>query len=205
MNNLAGIVVGSVTTGLVLKYGWSVTSVILGIAACILILITFFGVKEHVGIDAVTGKVKTKEVPFKDAVPVILKNKYFFIIIFVGILTLVVNANAIASMIFYCNNVVGDPMFMTTLMSIGQIPGLAILLFMPALSKKFGKRQFMLAGIVLMIIGFVVLGLADGNRSLVLAGTILRSIGISYFAGIYALLQTLQITVSGNSASVQKD
>lgn len=189
MNNLAGIVVGSVTTGLVLKYGWSVTSVILGIAACILILITFFGVKEHVGIDAVTGKVKTKEVPFKDAVPVILKNKYFFIIIFVGILTLVVNANAIASMIFYCNNVVGDPMFMTTLMSIGQIPGLAILLFMPALSKKFGKRQFMLAGIVLMIIGFVVLGLADGNRSLVLAGTILRSIGISpIFAGIYAFI-----------------
>ena len=74
-------------------------------------------------------------------------------------------------------------------MSIGQIPGLAILLFMPALSKKFGKRQFMLAGIVLMIIGFVVLGLADGNQSLVLAGTILRSIGISpIFAGIYAFI-----------------
>lgn len=188
-NNISGVIVGSAVPVLVFKLGWSKSSVILGAAAGILMLITFLGVKEKVGIDESTGKVNSEEVPLKEALPVVLKNKYFYIIMMLGMFTLILNANAIGSMVFYCNEVVGDPMFMTALMSIGQIPGILILLFMPAISKKVGKHRFMLAGVVMCLVGFVVLGLADGDRTMTLVGTILRSTGISpVFAGIYAYI-----------------
>lgn len=188
-NNVSGVIIGSIVPVMALKLGWSKSSVILGVTAGILMLITFLGVKEKVGIDGVTGRVNTKEVPMKEALPVVLKNKYFYIIMLIGMFTLILNANAIGSMVFYCNEVVGDPMFMTSLMSIGQIPGILILFFMPAISKRVGKHFFMLAGVGMCLVGFVVLGLADGNRTMTLVGTILRSTGISpVFAGIYAYI-----------------
>lgn len=189
LNNISGIIVGSMTTFLVINYGWTVTSVILGIASGILILICFIGVRENVGVDDITGKINVKEVPFKVAFPIVLKNKYFYIIIFIGVFTLLMNANAIASTIYYCNYVVGDPTFMATIMSIGQIPGVLILFIMPSLSKKFGKRSFMACGSLLLIIGFGILAMANGDRTLVLVGTIFRSIGAGpIFAGIFAFI-----------------
>lgn len=188
-NNISGIIVGTITTGLVLSHGWAFTSVVLGIASGVLILIAFLGVKERVGIDETTGRVKTEKVEFKVALPAVLKNKYFYIIMAIGIFVLLMNANAIASTVFYCNQVIGDPMYMATLMSVGQIPGVVILFFMPALSRKFGKRQFMAGGCLVLIVGFILLGLANGNKTLVLAGTILRSIGAGpIFAGIFAFI-----------------
>jgi GPH family glycoside/pentoside/hexuronide:cation symporter len=189
MNNIAGIVIGTVTVYLVQWFGWSGTSVILGIVMFILIMITFFGVKETVGLDVASGEVKVDEVPFKEGLPIVLKNKYFWMIMLVGVFTLLMNANAVASTIYYCNAVIGDPSYMATLMSIGQIPALVVIAIMPTFSRKFGKRQFMAAGAVLLIVAFFVCGIADGNKTLALAGTILRSIGAGpIFAGIYAFI-----------------
>lgn len=189
MNNIAGIVVGTVTVFLVQKFDWRGTSIILAIALLVLVLITFFGVKETVGLDVETGEVKVDDVPFKEGLPIVLKNKYFWMIMLVGIFTLLMNANAIASTIYYCNNVIGDPGYMATLMSIGQFPALVVVVIMPWFSRKFGKRQFMAIGAVILIVAFAVLGIANGNKNMVLVGTILRSIGAGpIFAGIYAFI-----------------
>jgi GPH family glycoside/pentoside/hexuronide:cation symporter len=78
---------------------------------------------------------------------------------------------------------------MTELMSIGQLPGIIILFFMPWFSNKFSKRNFMLIGVACLIIGFFILGIAGTNRGLLLVGTIFRSVGAGpIFAGIYALI-----------------
>lgn len=78
---------------------------------------------------------------------------------------------------------------MTTLMSFGMLPGIIILVFMPYFSNKFSKRLFMAAGAVVMIVGFALIGIADQNRTLLLLGTILRSVGLGpMFAGLYAFV-----------------
>ena len=119
----------------------------------------------------------------------VLKNKYFWLCLLIGAFTLLMNANAIAAQVYYCNVVLGDPMYMATLMSIGQLPGIIILFFMPYFSNKFSKRVFMSFGGILLIAGFCLIGIADTNRTLLLAGTILRSIGVGpMFAGIYAFI-----------------
>jgi GPH family glycoside/pentoside/hexuronide:cation symporter len=78
---------------------------------------------------------------------------------------------------------------MATLMSIGQVPALVMIVIMPYFSKKFSKRKFMAAGAVILIVAFIVCGLANGNKNLALVGTILRSLGAGpIFAGVYAFI-----------------
>lgn len=185
-NNLAGLVVGSMITGLQIKFGWTVTGVILGVIAGVLILIPGLTIEETVGMDDGKGKPQSS-IPMKEQLPAVLKNKYFWIALILGALTLFANANAIAAQIYYCNVVLGNPMFMTVLMSFGQAPGIVILFFMPYFSNKFSKRMFMAGGAILMILGFEIIGLAGANTTMLLAGTILRSVGIGpMFAGLYA-------------------
>lgn len=186
VNNLAGLIVGTMITGLQIKFGWTVTGVILGIIAGVLILIPGLTIKEVVGMEDNKGK-PVDTIPMKEQLPAVLKNKYFWIALILGALTLFVNANAIGGQIYYCNVVLKNPMYMAVLMSFGQAPGIIALFFMPWFSNKFSKRIFMSCGAVLMILGFILAGLAGTNTSLLLAGTILRSIGIGpMFAGLYA-------------------
>ncbi len=185
INNLVGLVVGTMITGLQLKFGWTITGIILGIISGVLILIPGLACEENVGME--TGHDEAAKIPIKEQLPAVLKNKYFWITMVLGALTLFANANAIAAQIYYCNVVLSDPMYMTTLMSFGQAPGIIILFFMPYFSNRFSKRKFMSFGCLLMILGFSCIGLAGTNKSLLLIGTILRSIGIGpMFAGLYA-------------------
>lgn len=188
INNAAGLIVGTMITALQLNFGWTVTGIILGVISGVLILIPGLVCDEVVGMDSAAGKPKST-VPMKQQLPAVVKNKYFWISLVLGALTLFINANAIGAQIFYCNEVLHDPMYMTTLMSFGMLPGIIILFFMPYFSNKFSKRAFMASGAVLMILGFSLVGLAGQNRALILLGTILRSVGIGpMFAGLYAFV-----------------
>lgn len=78
---------------------------------------------------------------------------------------------------------------MAQMMSIGQLPGIIVLFFMPWFSNKFSKRNFMLSGGAILIAVFILLGFAGTNHTLLLVGVSLRSIGVGpMFAGIYALI-----------------
>ncbi len=186
INNLSGLVIGTMITSLQINFGWQVTGVILGVIAGVLILIPGITIQETVGMEENAGE-KPQMVPLKEQLPAVMKNKYFWLALMLGALTLFVNANAIGSQIYYCNVVLGNPMFMTVLMSLGQAPGIIVLLFMPYFANKFSKRAFMAIGAVLMIIGFSILGIAGTNTTLMIVGTIIRAIGIGpMFAGLYA-------------------
>lgn len=187
VNNAVGLVVGTAITAMQINLGWTLTSIILGLAAGVLILIPGLTCTENVS--SSEEKPGQKPLTIKDQLPAVLKNRYFWMALLIGIFTLLVNANAIAAQVYYCNVVLDDPMYMTTLMSVGQLPGIIILFFMPYFSNKFSKRAFMVCGGVLMVIGFALIGIADTNKSLLLFGTILRSIGIGpMFAGVYAFV-----------------
>lgn len=188
LNNAVGLVVGTMITWLQLHFGWTVTGVILGVIAGVLILIPGVFCTETVGMEHETAK-KKESIPMREQLPAALKNRYFWLALLIGVFTLLVNANAIGAQIYYCNVVLGEPMFMMQLMSMGQLPGIIILFFMPYFVNKFSKRAFMTAGGVLMVIGFALVGIADTNHTLLLLGTIIRSIGIGpMFAGVYAFV-----------------
>jgi GPH family glycoside/pentoside/hexuronide:cation symporter len=187
-NGLAGLIVGTAITALVLNFGWTVTSIILGILAGILILITGLTIKETVGMTE-EALVKKELLPIREQLPAVLKNKYFYLAFALGAITLIINANAIGSQIYYCNVVLKKPEFMMQLMSIGRLPGILIIFAMPWFTKKFSKRVFMALGAVLLIVGFALCGISGGNTTIILIGAMLREVGIGpIFAGIYALI-----------------
>lgn len=186
LNNLAGLVIGTMITGLQLTFGWSVTSVILGVAAGALILVTGLTCNEQVGMEP-DPEHHHKAIPMKEQLPAVVKNRYFWLALLLGALTLFVNSNAIGAQIYYCNVVLQDPMYMSTLMALGMAPGIVILFFMPYFANKFSKRAFMAFGSILMILGFALCGMAEQSRMMLAVGVVIRSVGLGpMFAGLYA-------------------
>ncbi len=185
-NNIIGLLAGSLITPLVLNLGWKVSSVILGAAACVLILISGLVNKEMAN---ETDAKQSASVPMSEQLPATLKNKYFWLLLLLGAFSLIMNANAIGAQIFYCNMVLNNPMFMSVLMTAGQLPGIFILFLMPVVSKKWNKKTFLLMGAVLIIIGFAITGFAGDNTTMIIVGTVIRSLGVGpILSAVFALV-----------------
>ena len=60
-------------------------------------------------------------VPMSKQLPATLKNRYFWLLLLLGAFSLIMNSNAIGAQIFYCNMVLQNPMFMSVLMTAGQL------------------------------------------------------------------------------------
>ena len=185
-NNLIGLIAGALITPRVLNLGWHWSSIILGAASCVLVLFSGLINKEEA---AEGGEIRRETVPMKEQVKAVLKNRYFFLLLLVGATTLIMNANAIGAQIYYCNLVLGNMGFMSTLMIAGQLPGLLILFLMPSIARPWSKQAFLLIGSVLLILGFVITGLAGTNTSMIVAGTIIRSFGAGpLLSAVFALV-----------------
>ncbi|MBE5836199.1 MAG: hypothetical protein E7309_16475 [Butyrivibrio sp.] len=185
-NNAIGLVAGSAITPLVVNLGWRTSSIILGLVACVLILISGLLNKE---VDAGEEIEKKESIPMSKQLPAVLKNKYFFILLLVGAFSLLMNANAIGAQIYYCNLVLGDMGLMSKFMIAGQLPGLLILFLMPYISNKYSKQTFLLIGSVFLIIGFAISGFAGTNTAMLLVGTVIRSLGAGpLLSAVFALV-----------------
>lgn len=137
-NNIIGLIAGSLITPLVLNLGWKTSSIILGFAACVLILISGLLNKEMVN-DEDTKKMAG--IPMSQQLPATLKNKYFWLLLLLGAFSLIMNANAIGAQIYYCNMVLGNPMFMSVLMTAGQLPGIFILFLCRPFQRNGIKKR----------------------------------------------------------------
>lgn len=176
-NNLIGLIAGSSITPLVMATGWRTTSIILGLISAVTIGISAVLNKEVDTEDVANNPAKKDSVPLGQQFKGVLQNRYFFILLLLGVFSLLMNANAIGAQIYYCNLVVGNPGFMATLMFVGQFPGLIIMFLMPLIANKYSKQAFLMVGAVLLVVGFAITGLAGGNTTIVIIGTIIRSLG----------------------------
>ena len=185
-NNLIGLIAGSAITPLVLNCGWKVSSVVLGAVACVLILFSALINKE---VDVEANGPSRETLPMSQQLPAVLKNKYFWLLLLIGVFSLLMNANAIGGQIFFCNEVLGNPMFMSALMVAGQLPGIFILFALPAISKRWSKQMFLLIGAVLLIVGFAITGFAGNNTTMIVVGTVIRSLGAGpLLSAVFALV-----------------
>lgn len=92
------------------------------------------------------------------------------------------------SIVYYCNIVMGEKDFAGTLLGFCQIPALIILVIMPFALKKMDKRTFMVIGALIQIIGFVILGFAGNDHTMLMVGAILRFAGFNpILAGFTAM------------------
>lgn len=187
-NNIIGLIAGSAITPLVLSFGWHWASIVLGLIAGVLILLSgLVNKEEDTGSD--NPGAQAEKPSLKQQFPSVMKNRYFWLLLLIGVFSLLMNANAIAAQIYYCGAVLGNPMYMSLLITAGQAPGIVILFLMPVISNKWSKQTFLTMGSVLLILGFVVTGLAGSNLTMVVVGTVIRSLGAGpLLSAVFALV-----------------
>ncbi|MDK2964637.1 MFS transporter [Lacrimispora sp.] len=126
MTQITALIINAVTASFLATVGWFALSAVYGIIIMVLLLLCFWGVKEHLDEDEETGTVKAKKVPFNQALPALLKNRYFYIqaLLFLFLYIAVVSTG---SMTFYFCNIVLGNIGMITLISIAStIPAMIV-------------------------------------------------------------------------------
>jgi GPH family glycoside/pentoside/hexuronide:cation symporter len=188
MTTITTIVINAITAPLLGVLGsWTGIAVIYGLVELVMLIWCFLGCKEHIGEDA-SGTVQIENVPFKVALPALLKNKYFYLqaLLFLFLYIGVVSVGS--TTYYFCNSVLGNLTVISIIGTIPNIPAVIANFINPALVGKFGKRKMMIAGSVLMIIGFVIVGLAGTNIPMVLFGLIVKGFGMGpIMSGVFAM------------------
>lgn len=183
---IAILFISFTTMKFVAKFGWGGTSVIFGVIALVLLLITFFGTKERY---VPIAPKEQSHITFGHSVKILFQNKYF---IFAALL-FIVNYAAIGVTggigIYYARDVLGNADFFGTLTLAGMFPILIGLPIFPALAKKFGKWMCLMSGYILQIIGLVIIIAMPTNLTAVLVGLVIKGVGsVPHTAGLFALV-----------------
>lgn len=187
LGNVTTLVINAVTASLVTSIGWQMLIIIYAAAECILLLICFWGCKEHIG---ETGKeeVKTEKVPLKTAIPALVKNKYFFMQALMMLL-LYVNIMCVGSMTYYyCSSVLGSLAVMTMVTMIYNIPTILGSFINPVFVKKLGKRKVLIICFALSAAGRLIVGAGGESLAAVLAGVALHGLALGpIYANVFAM------------------
>lgn len=187
LGTITTLVVNAITANLVTSLGWRNLVIIYAIVEFILLVICFWGCKEHIG-ETDTGELKLEKVPLKVAFPALLKNKYFFMQAFMMVF-LYINIMTVGSMTYYfCNTVLGSLGTMTVMTMAYNIPTIAGSLINPALVAKLGKRRVLIGCFTLSMIGRGIVGLGNVSIIPVLIGVALHGFALGpIYSNVFAM------------------
>ncbi|WP_456277557.1 glycoside-pentoside-hexuronide (GPH):cation symporter [Bacillus sp. AK128] len=163
------------------KLGWSVTFTIFGVLSGIIFYITFLTTKERVV--AVANSEST--VPIKAGVKALFKNKYWALLVLFALVSYTGMGLSGGLSIYYAQYILGDPGLVGPLGIAGMFPIMIGLLLIAPIIKKFGKRNTMIGGFLLGLIGTVVMLIDPTNFTLVLIGSVIRGFGTVPFMGSF--------------------
>lgn len=159
---------------------WIRMIIVFSIVVLPCVMMEYFFTKERITEEAAEMSEEAKTFTLGQQIKACCSSKYWLImmgaIIIIQICTNIQNT----SLIYYCNWVLGtysDGFTQTIVSAIGNAPlGFGILIMWP-LVKKFSKRNVMLAGFALSLVGVGVFYINPANMSTVLAGLMIRAFG----------------------------
>lgn len=187
VNMLPGVIVSMLFPALILPLigvdqgKWITVMAVLGILALPAILIEYYFTKERVTEETLSvhaGKDQTRTI--REQIRACLSSRYWVVIMGIAVIYNLYNNFQVTSTLYYCNWVLGtynDGSTMTIVNAVGQAPlGFGVLLLWP-LVRKFGKRNVMIAGMGIGIIGCIICLSSPRSMAVVLAGMMLKSLG----------------------------
>jgi GPH family glycoside/pentoside/hexuronide:cation symporter len=188
MTQIVTMIINAVTASLLVKLGgWTKVAMLYGVIEFVMLVWCFMGCKEHIGEDE-SGNVKLEEVPFKVAFSALIKNKYFYLqaLLFLFLYIGVVSVGS--TTYYFCNTVLGNLGVISIIGTIPTIPAIIANFLAPTLISKFGKRKVMIVGSIMMIIGYMIVGLAGTSIPVVLVGLVIKGFGMGpIMSGVFAM------------------
>jgi GPH family glycoside/pentoside/hexuronide:cation symporter len=159
---------------------WGAVSAIYAVVGFVMLMIVFFGVKEKIP-PAVNSKGSAVKVPIKKALGILLRNKYFYIATLLFVLFYAINGIGGVT-IYYARDVMGDSNLFGVLSAVAIFPMLVGIPIIPALYRKFGKRNVMLVGALVSAIGCAFQLISPASLPLYLAFAVVRGFGSIMFS-----------------------
>ena len=191
MNTATNMIAGAVTYVLfpmvilpwigVARDRWVGIMTILSIIAIPAVLLEYYYTKERITEESAKTEQEENTVSVKEQMKACLKDSYWVIYMVVWFIWQILSYAQSTILVYYANWVVGsynDGTTITLLTTVSQaIQGPALLLLWP-ISKKFGKRNTMIGGMVLAILGAGIAFINARNLGVVMIGMLIRCLGL---------------------------
>ena len=183
------MVFGAIVINFLIGYDgikWMIAFLIIGVITFVCALLQYFNTRERVSEELSESEVdSSKQVSLKEQFLAICKDGYFWLIIVFYLFFQVSGAFKNTSMVYFCDLVLNKAegitaeTYTTILAVLGAVPMAVASIFCYPLSNKIGKKNLVLIGLGLGVVGGVIAGIANGNVIIVSIGVALKCLGSS--------------------------
>lgn len=162
--------------------GYLVTMTIYGIVAMVIFFITFASTKE-----VVPPTVSNKKTSLKDSLKGLTGQAWILFMLNLFYFSLHVVRNT--TVLYYFKYNLGRTEWLSLVGILGILSGLPMLLALPALEKKFSKRNLMFFSVALYIAGDLLIFVGKNSATCLLLGLVITGLGIYGIFGITFAMQ----------------
>ena len=162
--------------------GYLVTMTIYGVVAMVIFFITFASTKE-----VVPPTVSSKKTSLKDSLKGLTGQAWILFMLNLFYFSLYVVRNT--TVLYYFKYNLGRTEWLSLVGILGILSGLPMLLALPALEKKFSKRNLMFLSVALYIAGDLLIFVGKNSASCLLLGLVITGLGIYGIFGITFAMQ----------------
>ena len=152
---------------------WTYTFVVFGALEIITFMITFLFTRERVN----TSEDKRMSVPISLGFKALVKNKYWFMATLNLVLIFIAQGVNGSSEVYYAKEVLGNGNLVGTFSVALQVTQIVCMFFIAGFVKKFGKRDVLMTGAAIMIVGYGIMGIGAERLPVLIAGCMLRGVG----------------------------
>ncbi|WP_130859394.1 MFS transporter [Gracilibacillus phocaeensis] len=166
--------------------GWVLTYAIFATIAALLFFTTFKTTKERVKPVKVE---QNKKIKLKDSLKTLSKNKYWVIVFGYFIVFSIGDGLRQGSTVYYADNILDMPGLVGALTIAFTVPVIVGFFALPVIFSKFGKRNAIIAGSFISILGCLFVLIEPGSVWVVVISQIIRGIGsVPLIGALWALL-----------------
>ncbi|HAU5424278.1 TPA: MFS transporter [Clostridioides difficile] len=181
------LIINGLTLPLVEHFGnnlsaWTKTFFIFGIASIIVFFITFTGTKERV---KAVKQNKNEVIPFKIGIKSLFRNKYWIQITLCLVCIFIVFAINGGSSVYYAKFILGDEKLFAPINMVSNVSQIIAMFMVAPFIKKFGKRNVLIVGSIILISSNVMFIIAGQNYIGVISASAIKGVGS---AGIAATM-----------------
>lgn len=175
-------VVSTITMNIVQKLGgdqkaWVIVAAAYAVFCMVCLLICAAVCKESVEIEKIEEETET--VPFLTVIKSILKNKYWFFALGLGLLGAAINIAHLTMGTYYAQYILGDISKVAVLNSAMTIPGILVAVLSFPMLAKMKKKTVMYIAVITELIGSIIVIAAPTNMTVLILSGISIAIGVN--------------------------
>ena len=179
------LAVNIITSGLAQKIGWRNIAIVYAIISAVILFITGLVCKERRCLVVANDEGKKEEkITLREGFPVLIKNKYFYILLVLSVINYITINTFNAGGVYYATYVLGNRAIFGLMTIAGMLPTILLTSLVPMIGSKFGKKNILILGYLLQVVGYTIIYFSGQNLIIMIAGLIVKGIGLSPVASL---------------------